>query len=62
MVKKLHPEFNIKGLILVHYNHEGKVTYYKMEYLKEDVESMLYQYKKELIKEKQRDKRKRIEY
>lgn len=62
MLQKLKPEFNIKGLILNHYDHNGNNTLYNCEYLKEDVERMLAYYKKELIKESQRLKRKRIEY
>ena len=40
----------------------GNETIYHCEYLKKDVERMLYHYKKELILEQQRSKRKRIEY
>lgn len=62
MIQKLNPNFNIKGLILVHYGHDGNVTQYKLDYLKSDVERMLAYHKKEVIKQKQREKRKRIEY
>ena len=62
MLQKLHPEFNIKGLILNHYDHNGNNTLYNCEYLKKDVERMLYFYKKEVILENQRQNRKRIEY
>ena len=62
MLQKLHPEFNIKGLIINHYDHNGNNTLYNCEYLKEDVERMLYFYKKEVILERQRQSRKRIEY
>lgn len=62
MLQKINPDFNIKGLILNHYDHQENNTLYHCEYLKKEVERMLVFYKKELIKEKQRAKRKRIEY
>lgn len=62
MLQKINPNFVIKDLILNHYDHQGKNTLYHCDYLKKDVERMLYHYKKELMLEKQRNKRKRIEY
>ena len=62
MLQKINPNFIIKDLILNHYDHEGNNTLYHCEYRKHDVEKMLYHYKKELILEQQRNKRKRIEY
>lgn len=62
MLQKINPDFVIKDLILNHYDHEGNNTLYHCEYRKHDVEKMLYHYKKELILEQQRNKRKRIEY
>lgn len=62
MLQKINPDFIIKDLILNHYDHEGNNTLYHCEYRKHDVEKMLYHYKKELILEQQRNKRKRIEY
>lgn len=62
MLQKINPNFIIKDLILNHYDHTGKNTLYHCEYLKHDVEKMLYHYKKELILKEKRDKRKRIEY
>lgn len=62
MLQKINPDFVIKDLILNHYDHQGNNTLYHCEYLKKDVEKMLAHYKKELILEKQRNKRKRIEY
>ena len=62
MLQKIHPEFIIKDLILNHYDHKGNNTLYHCEYLKHDVEKMLYHYKKELMLNEQRAKRKRIEY
>jgi len=62
MLQKLHPEFIIKDLILVHFDHNDKMTLYHCDYLKHDVEKMLYDYKKHLILEERRSKRQRIEY
>lgn len=62
MLQKINPNFIIKDLILVHFDHNGKNTLYHCDYLKKEVERMLYFYKKEIILEKQRQNRKRIEY
>lgn len=62
MLQKINPDFNIKGLILNHYDHQGNNTLYHCDYLKKEVERMLVFYKKSLILEKQKEKRKRIEY
>lgn len=62
MLQKINPNFIIKDLILNHYDHEGNNTIYHCDYLKTEVERMLCFYKKKLISEKQRAKRKRIEY
>ena len=62
MLQKINPNFVIKDLILNHYDHAGNNTLYHCEYLKDEVERMLYFYKKELISERQKEKRKRIEY
>lgn len=62
MLQKINPNFIIKDLIINHYDHNGNNTLYHCEYLKHDVERMLYYYKNELIINEKRDKRKRIEY
>lgn len=62
MLQKINPNFIIKDLILNHYDHNGNNTLYHCDYLKAEVERMLYFYKKEIIKERQQAKRKRIEY
>lgn len=62
MLQKINPEFIIKDLILVHFDHNGNQTIYHCDYLKDEVERMLYFYKKEVISERQKAKRKRIEY
>lgn len=62
MLQKLNPDFVIKDLILVHFDHSGNQTIYHCDYLKSDVERMLAYYKKQIILENQRKKRQRIEY
>lgn len=62
MIQKLNPNFQIKDLILVHFDHKGNVNQYKLDYLKEEVERMLLFYKKQVIKDIQKAKRQRIEY
>lgn len=62
MLQQLNPDFVVKQLILVHYDHDGNETTYNLDYLKEDVERMFSFHKKSMIKEKQRAKRQRIEY
>lgn len=62
MLQKINPNFIIKDLVLVHFDHNDKQTVYHCPYLKKEVEKMLTHYKKELILEEKRNKRKRIEY
>ena len=62
MLQKINPEFIIKDLILNHFDHKGNNTLYHCDYLKKDVERMLLHYKKKLILEEERNRRKRIEY
>ncbi len=62
MLQKINPNFVIKDLILNHYDHNGNNTLYHCEYLKSEVEKMLYFYKKQVILDKQKEKRRRIEY
>lgn len=62
MLQKINPNFIIKDLVLVHFDHNDNQTIYHCEYRKHDVERMLYHYKKSLILEQERNKRKRIEY
>lgn len=62
MLQKINPNFVIKDLILNHYDHNGNNTLYHCDYLKKEVERMLYDYKKQVMLERQRAKRQRIEY
>lgn len=48
MIQKKNPEFIIKGLILIHLDHDGGTTFHECEYLKSDVERMLGFYKKQV--------------
>ncbi len=48
MIQQLNPNFNIKLLMLIHYDHDGGCSTYECEYLKDDVERMLKWYKKEV--------------
>lgn len=57
MIQKLNPDFKIKDLILIHYDHSGNVTQYHLDYLKDEVERMLAFHKKQTIKDKQKEKR-----
>lgn len=47
MIQKINPLFNIKGLTLIHLDHNGGTTFHECEYLKSDVERMLSFYKKQ---------------
>lgn len=60
MLQKINPEFKIKYLGIIHYDHNNNVTEYEIPYLKEDVERMLKDYKKKLIIKQREDSRKPI--
>jgi len=62
MIQQLHPNLNLQDLIMVHFDHNNKQTVYHLDYLKDEVEAMFKHYKKEVQKERQRAKHKRIEY
>ncbi len=62
MLQQLNPDFVVKELIMVHYDHEGHETIYNLDYLKDDVKRLFSFHKKNVIKEQQRAKRQRIEY
>jgi len=48
MLQKINPEFNIKGLKIIHIDHTGKETIYDVPYLKDEVIKMLNHYKRQL--------------
>lgn len=62
MLQQINPEFNIKKLILIHYDHLDNVTTYEVEYLKEDVERMLKFYKRQSILKESQRKREPIKF
>lgn len=62
MLQKINPQFNIKQLMLIHYNHDGNVTEIPVDYLKDDVIRMCKWYKKQLLIEETKNKRKPIEF
>lgn len=62
MLQQLNPDFNIKLLRLMHYDHSGNVTEHDVDYLKTDVERMVKHYKNQQELEKSRNDRKPIEF
>lgn len=60
MIKKSHPEIEIKRLIIIHYDHNDNYTLYECDYLEKDVERMLLFYKKELEYEEFKKSREKI--
>lgn len=48
MLQQIEPRYNIKGLELVHIDHDDKQHDYDIPYLKDDVERMLKHYKKQI--------------
>ena len=62
MLQKINPQFNIKQLMLIHYDHDGHVTEIPVDYLKDDVIRMCKWYKKQLLIEETKNKRKPIEF
>lgn len=62
MLQKLNPNFVIKKLMLIHYDHNGNVTEHELDYLKDDVERMCKFYKKEAILEALKNSRRPIKF
>lgn len=62
MIQKIDPRFNIKSLLLLHYDHDGGNTTYECEYLKHDVEKMLGYYKKQLEHEEFKRSREKVNF
>ncbi len=60
MIQKANPEFNIKALILIHYDHDGGCTTYECQYLKNDVERMLGYYKNQIEHDEFKKSREKI--
>lgn len=62
MMKKMNPEFNIKRLFLIYFDHEGNSSLHEVEYLEDSVEAMIKEYKKQILKDKRSYKRRKIDY
>ena len=62
MLQKYNPEFEIEDLVMIHFDHEDKMTVYHLPYLKEEVVRMLNHFKKESSLKASREKRKPIVY
>lgn len=62
MLQQINPNFNIKKLVLVHYDYQGNVTEKEVDYLKEDVIRMIRYFKKQQILEERKASRKPIEF
>lgn len=62
MLQKLNPEFVIKNLQIIHYDHKGGVTEYPIEYRKDDVIRMCAYYKRQALIEANKEARKQIEF
>lgn len=60
MIEKMDPRFNIKSLTIIHYDHDGGVSYHECEYLKNDVERMLADYKRKIKHAEFKKSRERI--
>lgn len=62
LLQLVNPEFNIKQLMIIHYDHEGNEAHYQLEYKKSEIESMLKHYKKQIMLEERKASRTPIEY
>jgi hypothetical protein len=62
MLQKLNPEFVIKKLMLIHYDHEGRVSEHELDYLKDDVERMCKFYKKQSRLEALKESRRPVKF
>lgn len=60
MIQKIDPKFNIKMLLLFHYDHSNNLTIHECEYRKEDVERMLAYHKKQIEHEEFKNNRQKI--
>lgn len=62
LLQRINPEFNVKQLMIIHYDHDGNEAHYELEYKKAEVELMLKHFKKSTILQQRKDSRKPIEY
>ena len=62
LLQTINPEFNIKELMIIHYDHDGNETHHNLEYKKKEVESMLKHYKKQILLDERKNSNKPINY
>ena len=62
MLQQINPKFQIKDLIINHYDRDGNNKLHHVPYMKHEVELMLSHYKKQLLKQQRLQKYKPIEY
>lgn len=62
MIQKLNPNFNIKRLFIVHFEHSGESKIYEVKYLKNEVERMLKHFATQQKIDQQNKKYERIVY
>jgi hypothetical protein len=62
LANKLNSDLFLKGLYIIHYDHDGNVNNHECEYLKDDVERMLAYYKQEMKYEEFRKRREKITF
>jgi len=60
LANKLNSNLFLKGLYIIHYDHDGNVNNHECEYLKDDVERMLAFHKKQLENEQNKAARKKM--
>lgn len=62
MIQFNNPDVNIKWLKLIHFDHDGKVTEYEVEYKKATVERLIRYWKSRVKVEERKQLRKEIEF
>lgn len=62
MIQQLNPQFVIKQLQLIHYDHSNNVTKYNVDYLRDDVVRMCKFYKKQYLLEELKKSREPIQF
>lgn len=62
MVKQQNPDCVIKDLMINHYDYNNNNTLYHCDYLEDEIKRMLAFYKKKLMRDRQKERRKPIVY
>jgi len=62
MIESQNEDYHIKDLMINHYDYKGNNTLYHCDYLKDDVKRILDFYRKKLIRDQKRERRKPIVY